>query len=241
MIDKLSLIIVSPQIVLLTMACVIAIPDLTVTSRLRTATYWLTMATLAVVAYFCADFAVRGQTLYAFGGMVVSDPMGNWLKCFSTIAMMVCLVYGRPYAGDRGMLRGLDWARMDAEALPFPDRSFDCVTMAFGLRNVTRKENALAEIHRVLKVGGRALVLEFSAVKSDLLKPLYEFHSFQVLPRIGRLVAGDEASYRYLAESIRMHPDQETLAALMKDAGLEDVRFHNLAGGIVALHVGCVY
>lgn len=106
MIDKLSLIIVSPEIILLIMACVIAIADLTVTSRLRTGTYWLTMATLAVVAYFCADFASRGQTFYAFGRMVVSDPMGNWLKCFATIAMMVCLVYGRPYAADRDMLRG---------------------------------------------------------------------------------------------------------------------------------------
>src|SRR5688572_27073599 len=106
MIDKLSLIIVSPEIVLLFMACVIAIADLSVTSRLRTATYWLTMATLAVVAYFTADFASRGDTYYAFGRMVVSDPMGNWLKCFATLAMMVCLVYGRPYAGDRDMLRG---------------------------------------------------------------------------------------------------------------------------------------
>ncbi|TWO68640.1 NADH-quinone oxidoreductase subunit NuoN [Caenimonas sedimenti] len=106
MIDKLSLIIVSPEIVLLTMACVIAIADLSVTSRLRTATYWLTMATLGVVAYFTAFFATEGQTIYAFGRMVVSDPMGNWLKCFATLAMMVCLVYGRPYAGDRDMLRG---------------------------------------------------------------------------------------------------------------------------------------
>lgn len=106
MIDKLSLIVVSPEILLLTMACVIALVDLGVKSRLRNATYWLTMATLAVVAYFCADFASRGDTLYAFNKMVVSDPMGNWLKCFATLAMMVCLVYGRPYAGDRDMLRG---------------------------------------------------------------------------------------------------------------------------------------
>jgi NADH-quinone oxidoreductase subunit N len=106
MIDKLSLIIVSPEIVLLFMACMIAIADLSVTSRTRNGTYWLTMATLAVVAWFTADFASRGDTFYAFGRMVVSDPMGNWLKCFSTIAMMVCLVYGRPYAADRDMLRG---------------------------------------------------------------------------------------------------------------------------------------
>jgi len=106
MIDKLSLIVVSPEILLLVMACVIALVDLGVKSRLRDLTYWLTMGTLAVVAWFCADFAMRGETLYAFGKMVVSDPMGNWLKCFATLAMMVCMVYGRPYAGDRGMLGG---------------------------------------------------------------------------------------------------------------------------------------
>jgi NADH-quinone oxidoreductase subunit N len=106
MIDKLSLIVVSPEILLLVMACVIALVDLGVKSRLRNLTYWLTMATLAVVAWWCAEFAGRGDTLYAFNKMMVSDPMGNWLKCFATIAMMVCLVYGRPYAGDRDMLRG---------------------------------------------------------------------------------------------------------------------------------------
>lgn len=106
MIDKLSLIVVSPEILLLVMACVIALVDLGVKSRLRNLTYWLTLATLAVVAWWCGEFAARGDTLYAFNKMVVSDPMGNWLKCFATIAMMVCLVYGRPYAGDRDMLRG---------------------------------------------------------------------------------------------------------------------------------------
>jgi demethylmenaquinone methyltransferase/2-methoxy-6-polyprenyl-1,4-benzoquinol methylase len=110
--------------------------------------------------------------------------------------------------------------------------------MAFGLRNVTRKENALAEIHRVLKIGGRALVLEFSSVRAQFLKPLYDFHSFEVLPRIGKLIAGDEASYRYLAESIRKHPDQETLKAMMESAGLERVDVRNLSAGIVAIHRG---
>src|SRR6478609_11488436 len=106
MLDNFSLIVVSPEILLLVMACVVALVDLGVKSRLRNGTYLLTMATLAVVAYFCADFASRGDTLYAFNKMVVSDPMGNWLKCFSALAMMVCLVYGRPYAADRDMLRG---------------------------------------------------------------------------------------------------------------------------------------
>lgn len=145
---------------------------------------------------------------------------------------------GRDRLLDRGLARGLDWTQMDAESLPFPDRSFDCVTMAFGLRNVTHKERALAEIHRVLKIGGRALVLEFSAVRAEFLKPLYDFHSFQVLPRIGRLIAGDEASYRYLAESIRKHPDQETLKGMMEAAGFARVDVRNLSAGIVAIHRG---
>jgi len=148
------------------------------------------------------------------------------------------LAVGRDRLLDRGLAGGLDWSRMDAEALPFPDRSFDCVTMAFGLRNVTRKERALAEIHRVLKVGGRALVLEFSTVRSSLLRPLYDFHSFEVLPRIGALIAGDAASYRYLAESIRRHPDQETLKGMMETAGFERVDVRNLSAGIVAIHRG---
>ncbi|HVT32296.1 MAG TPA: bifunctional demethylmenaquinone methyltransferase/2-methoxy-6-polyprenyl-1,4-benzoquinol methylase UbiE [Rhodanobacteraceae bacterium] len=145
---------------------------------------------------------------------------------------------GRDRLLDRGRVRGLDYAELDAESLPFPDRAFDCVTMAFGLRNVTRKERALAEIHRVLKIGGRVLILEFSRVRIDALKPLYDFHSFEVLPRIGRLVANDEESYRYLAESIRKHPDQETLKAMMETAGFARVDVRNLAAGIVAIHRG---
>src|SRR5689334_7203111 len=145
---------------------------------------------------------------------------------------------GRDRMLDRGHVRGLDYAQLDAEALPFPDQSFDCVTMAFGLRNVTHKERALAEIHRVLKVGGRVLILEFSRVRAEFLKPLYDFHSFEVLPRIGKLVANDEESYRYLAESIRKHPDQETLKAMMEAAGLVRVDVRNLTAGIVAIHRG---
>jgi demethylmenaquinone methyltransferase/2-methoxy-6-polyprenyl-1,4-benzoquinol methylase len=128
----------------------------------------------------------------------------------------------------------------DAEALPFPDRSFDVVSIGFGLRNVTRKENALAEMRRVLVPGGAALVLEFSKVAPPLA-PAYDWYSFNVLPKLGRLVAGDEASYRYLAESIRMHPDQETLKAMMERAGFDAVEYHNLTAGVVALHVGRVY
>lgn len=125
----------------------------------------------------------------------------------------------------------------DAERLPFPDNHFDVVTVAFGLRNMTHKELALAEMRRVLRPGGRLLVLEFSRVYKPLA-PLYDLYSFKVLPLMGRLVAKDEASYRYLAESIRMHPDQETLKRMMEEAGLERVEYFNLTGGVVALHKG---
>ena len=125
----------------------------------------------------------------------------------------------------------------DAEHLPWPDASFDLVSVAFGLRNMTHKAAALAEMNRVLKPGGRLLVLEFSKV-ADALKPAYDWYSFKVIPLIGKWVAGDSDSYRYLAESIRMHPDQATLKAMMKEAGFGHVDVHDLGAGVVALHVG---
>lgn len=125
----------------------------------------------------------------------------------------------------------------NAEALPFADKSFDAVTIAFGLRNVTHKEKALAEMYRVLRSGGRALVLEFSK-PNPLLKVPYDWYSFNVLPRMGARIAGDEESYRYLAESIRMHPDQETLKSMFESAGFARVEYFNLTGGIVATHIG---
>jgi demethylmenaquinone methyltransferase / 2-methoxy-6-polyprenyl-1,4-benzoquinol methylase len=125
----------------------------------------------------------------------------------------------------------------DGERLPFPDSYFDCVCVAFGLRNMTHKERALSEMHRVLKSGGRLLVLEFSKVWEPLA-PLYDAYSFNILPRMGKLIAGDEASYRYLAESIRMHPDQETLKTMMEESGFFKVEYRNLTGGLVALHKG---
>lgn len=125
----------------------------------------------------------------------------------------------------------------DAEHLPFPDAHFDLVSVAFGLRNMTHKDQALAEMCRVLKPGGRLLVLEFSKVAKPLEK-VYDWYSFKVLPRLGQLVAGDDASYRYLAESIRMHPGQEELKTLMQQNGFGHVDYHNMTGGIVALHVG---
>ena len=147
------------------------------------------------------------------------------------------LARGRARLVDAGVAGNLAVAQVDAENLPFADASFDCVTMAFGLRNVTDKDRALASMRRVLKPGGKVLILEFSK-PLDALQPLYDLYSFRVLPALGKLVAGDEASYRYLAESIRMHPDQHTLLSMLEDAGFERCRYDNLAGGIVALHVG---
>ena len=145
---------------------------------------------------------------------------------------------GRDRLTDRGLVRGLRYVQLNAEALPFPDASFDLVTIAFGLRNVTDKSAALREMHRVLKVGGRALVLEFSQVKPAWFRPIYDFHSFKVLPRLGQLFAKDSDSYQYLAESIRKHPPQEELQAMMAQAGFDRCSHRNLSGGIVAIHSG---
>ncbi len=142
---------------------------------------------------------------------------------------------GRDRLLDAGL--ALPTVACDAEALPFASGQFDLVSVAFGLRNMTHKDRALREMARVLKPGGRLLVLEFSQVAPPLRK-LYDLYSFNVLPRLGKLVTGDEASYRYLAESIRMHPAQEELKSLMKECGFGHVDYHNMTGGVVALHVG---
>lgn len=147
------------------------------------------------------------------------------------------LLEGRKRLVDAGVAGNLDIIQVDAEQLPFAASSFDCTTIAFGLRNVTDKQAALDSMHRVLRPGGKALILEFSK-PADPLKPAYDLYSFKILPMLGKLVANDEDSYQYLAESIRMHPDQETLLGMMQEAGFERCRYHNLAGGIVALHVG---
>ena len=148
------------------------------------------------------------------------------------------LAAGRDKLVDRGL--ALPTVQCNAEALPFASRTFDVVSIAFGLRNVTRKELALAEMCRVLRPGGAALVLEFSRVASPLA-PAYDWYSFNVLPRLGQLIAHDEASYRYLAESIRVHPDQEALKTMMERAGFDRVEYHNLTAGVVAVHVGRVF
>lgn len=145
---------------------------------------------------------------------------------------------GRDRLLNDGLAHNLGYAQVNAECLPFADNSFNLITIAFGLRNVTDKEAALTSMYRVLKPGGRLLVLEFSKVTAPGLKQLYDIYSFQILPRLGALVAGDEASYRYLAESIRMHPDQRTLLEMMENAGFERCDYHNLSSGIVAVHRG---
>jgi demethylmenaquinone methyltransferase / 2-methoxy-6-polyprenyl-1,4-benzoquinol methylase len=145
---------------------------------------------------------------------------------------------GRDRLLDRGWVGNVECIVADAERLPFDDDSFDCVTIGFGLRNVTDKAAALQSMHRVLKPGGQLLVLEFSTPVAPGLKPIYDAYSFKVLPLLGELVAKDAASYRYLAESIRVHPDQEALLGMLRAAGFAEARYHNLTGGIVAVHRG---
>lgn len=148
------------------------------------------------------------------------------------------LSVGRDRLIDEGTIGNIQTVQCDAQYLPFPDDSIDCITIAFGLRNVTDKDLALRSMERVLKPGGRLLVLEFSKPTHPLLERAYDAYSFKILPFMGRLVANDEDSYRYLAESIRKHPDQETLIDMMEDAGFVDCQYHNMTGGIVAVHRG---
>lgn len=148
------------------------------------------------------------------------------------------LKVGREKLRNRGILGNVSYVQANAEALPFPDDTFDCITISFGLRNVTEKEQGLKSMFRVLKPGGLLLILEFSTPRFKGLNKAYNLYSFHVLPRIGEIVARDAGSYRYLAESIRMHPDQETLKLMMLDAGFDSAEYFNMTGGIVALHRG---
>ena len=145
---------------------------------------------------------------------------------------------GRDRMTDRGNVRGFEYVQCNAEKLPFPDASFDLVTIAFGLRNVTDKDAALREMYRVLRVGGQARVLEFSEVTAEWFKPIYDFHSFKILPQLGKLFAKDSDSYQYLAESIRKHPPQDQLKGMMESAGFSRCSYKNLSAGIVAIHTG---
>jgi demethylmenaquinone methyltransferase/2-methoxy-6-polyprenyl-1,4-benzoquinol methylase len=167
----------------------------------------------------------------------------GWLKKGGGPAILsdinaAMLSVGRDRATANGLLADISFLVTDAEAIPLPDGSFDRISMAFGLRNCTNKEKVLAEARRLLRPGGKFLVLEFSKMQIAGLEKLYDAWSFQALPRIGSMVAGDAESYQYLAESIRMFPDQETLKGMMEDAGLERVTYRNLSGGIAAIHQG---
>ena len=148
------------------------------------------------------------------------------------------LKVGRDKLTYRGVINNMEFVQANAQYLPFEDNTFDLITIAFGLRNVTDKDMALESMLRVLKPGGRLLVLEFSKTNNPVLSKLYDTYSFSILPKMGQLIANDSESYKYLAESIRMHPDQETLKSMMQNAGFERCSFHNMTGGVVALHKG---
>lgn len=195
------------------------------------------------------DFAARSgvlpgdRVLDLAGGTgdiaaLMSKRVGARGKVVLTDINEAMLDVGRRRLEDRGIVSNVEFALVNAEKLPFGDGGFDAVTIAFGLRNVTDKDAALREMRRVLKPGGKALILEFSEVRAEPLKKAYDTWSFGVLPVLGKLVANDEDSYRYLAESIRKHPPQDELAAMMREAGFDEVSYRNLTGGIVAIHSG---
>lgn len=163
------------------------------------------------------------------GLVVLSDINDSMLQC------------GRDRMIDAGLVAPLMYVQADAEQLPFPSHYFDCITIAFGLRNVTQPLEALSSFYRVLKPGGKVLILEFSKPVGSVLRHLYDRYSFDIIPKLGEWIAKDKMSYQYLVESIRMHPDQETLKSHMESVGFEDVDYHNLTGGIVALHKGYKY
>ncbi|MBA3535508.1 MAG: bifunctional demethylmenaquinone methyltransferase/2-methoxy-6-polyprenyl-1,4-benzoquinol methylase UbiE [Tatlockia sp.] len=151
------------------------------------------------------------------------------------------LAVGRNRLLDQGLFSNIDFIQANAQTLPFADNSFHCITIGFGLRNVTDKDEALRSMYRVCKPGGKLMVLEFSTPTLPGLKPVYDWYSFNILPKIGQLFAKDASSYQYLAESIRMHPSQEGLKQMIEKAGFEDCHYHNLSGGIVALHIAYKY
>ncbi len=188
-----------------------------------------------------------GQTVLDVAGgtgdlaKAMAQCVGKNGKVILTDINAAMLQVGRDRLLDAGFVSQVAYVEADAEQLPFIDNYFDCITMAFGLRNVTDKAAALQSLYRVLKPGGQLLVLEFSQPKNALLRQCYDLYSFHVIPKMGELIAHDRASYQYLVESIRMHPDQETLKAMMLEQGFDEVTYRNLTGGIVALHQGKKY
>jgi demethylmenaquinone methyltransferase/2-methoxy-6-polyprenyl-1,4-benzoquinol methylase len=172
------------------------------------------------------DFSLRFSPIVGAEGQVVLADINEAM-----------LAVGRDRIIDKGANFNVDVAQVNAECLPFADNTFDCITIAYGLRNVTDKDAALASMRRVLKPGGRVLVLEFSTPKNEIVRKGYDAFS-KLWPLAGKLIADDAASYQYLVESIRMHPDQETLRGMMQDAGLVDCKYHNMMNGVCAIHVG---
>lgn len=189
----------------------------------------------------------KGQTVLDLAGgsgdltRLLSQRVGEHGRVILADINAAMLSVGRDRLIDQGIYENCRFVQANAECLPFADNQFDCITMAFGLRNVTHKHTALESIYRVCKPGGKIMVLEFSTPTIPLLKPLYDWYSFTLLPRMGEFFAGDAASYQYLAESIRMHPPQDELKAMIEKAGFEDCHYHNLSGGIVALHIAHKY
>jgi len=177
-----------------------------------------------------------GDLAKAFAGIV-----GKAGKVIMTDINESMLQTGRDRLVNAGLVGNITYVQADAEKLPFPDNYFDCITIAFGLRNVTDKSAALKSMYRTLKPGGKLIILEFSKPQTPVISKLYELYSFNIIPKLGEFFASDAASYQYLVESIRMHPDQDTLKNLMIDAEFEDVTYFNLTGGIVALHKGYKY
>jgi len=167
--------------------------------------------------------------------------VGNTGKIIMTDINDAMLEIGRDHLADAGIIGNIECIQADAEQLPFANNTFDCITIAFGLRNVTDKSAALKSMQRTLKPGGKLLILEFSQPTIPLLSKVYDFYSFQVIPKMGEWIANDRESYQYLVESIRMHPNQESLKKMLIESGFEDVKYMNLSGGIVALHVGYKY
>ncbi len=179
------------------------------------------------VAGGTGDLAIKfAEKVGDKGQVILSDINSSMLK------------EGRNKVIDSGHFENIHLCQLDAEKLPFPDNYFDCITIGFGLRNVTDKNAALRSFHRCIKPGGRAIILEFSHVTSEVLQTIYDSYSFRILPKLGKMVTDDEDSYQYLAESIRMHPDQEKLKQMMQNAGFERCDYHNLSSGIVAIHKG---
>ncbi len=182
------------------------------------------------VAGGTGDLAIKFSKLVGDEGLVVlTDINGSMLSM------------GRDRIIDQGITHGIDFVQSNAEALPFADNTFNCITIAFGLRNVTHKDKALESMFRILKPGGKLLILEFSKTTVPGFDKVYDFYSFNILPRIGQWITQDSKSYQYLAESIRMHPDQETLKQMVVDAGFDQCDYTNMTGGIVALHIGVKY